>query len=158
MADTNQPSKKAAPVLSLAPDTGKPTIERGRRKNATWEANNAAIRDAYVRLIADLKRRPTIDEVCQMLGEGSLNSETVRKHINALKFEPIAHPLRILSDDVLLAVIESAKGGNAASQKLWFQVMEGWRESNIVEAQVDHTVSDTKFSVKVHKAGTKKDE
>lgn len=150
MADTTPTRTNAAPVVALAPDEGKPTIEKGKRRNNNWEANHAAIRDAYVRLIADLLRRPTVPEVVQMCG---LNYETVRKHINALKFEPIAHPLRVLTDDVLLAVVQGAKDGNAASQKLWFQVMEGWRESNIVEAQVDHTVSDTNFSIKVHRAG-----
>ena len=142
------------PIQSVAAPSDKPTVQNGKRKYATWEANHAAVRDAYVRLIGDLKRRPTTDEVAQM---STLSYDAVRKHLKEIKFEPIAHPLKVLSDDVLLAVFDSAKAGNAASQKLWFQVMEGWRESNIVEAQVDHTVSDTKFAIKVHKAGTPKE-
>ena len=138
--------------MALAPDDGKRTVDEGKRRNNNWETNHAVIRDAYVRLIQTLTRRPTIDEVCQMCG---LCSKTVGNHIKKLKFEPIAHPLRVLTDDVLIAVANAAKDGNAASQKLWFQVMEGWRESNVVEQEIAHTVSSTPFSIKVHRAGAK---
>jgi hypothetical protein len=151
MVEPGSEKPQAAPIVALAPASNTPTVEKGKRKNITWEANHAAIRDAYVRLIGDLKRRPTTDELAQMT---TLSPATIQNHLKKLKFEPIAHPLRVLTDDVLISIHASAVDGNAASQKLWMQVMEGWRESNIVEAQVDHTVSDTKFAVKVHKAGT----
>jgi hypothetical protein len=142
------------PARLPAEISNKPTVKNGKQRQSVWEINHAAIRDAYVSLISKLGRRPATAEVAEL---AQLSYDVTRKHIRDLKFEPIAHPLKVLTDDVLLGIYKSAVDGNAASQKLWVQVMEGWRESNIVEAQVDHTVSDTKFAVKVHKAGTPKE-
>lgn len=99
-------------------------------KNITWDLNHSIIRDSYVKLIKELKRKPTYDEVSK---ETNLSINTIKKHIDELKFEPLKHPLRVLSEDVLISIANSAKKGSAASQKLWMQICEGWSERQIME-------------------------
>jgi len=107
-------------------------------KNITWELNHSIIRDSYVELIKRLKRKPTYDEVSK---NTSLSINTIKKHIDTLKFDVSKHPSRILSDDILIAIASSAQLGSAASQKLWFQIMEGWTERQVMEHTGDINVN-----------------
>ena len=107
-------------------------------KNVSWQLNHSIIRDSYVKLIQELKRKPTIKEVSE---DSRLSPTTIDKHIKTLKFDPLKHPLRVLTDDVIISIISSAKNGSSASQKLWMQLCEGWSERTIVEheGQIDLT-------------------
>lgn len=111
-------------------------MAKGNR-NITWELNHSIIRDSYVKLIKAFVRKPTYDEVSV---DTKLSIKTIKNHIDTLKFEPQKHPLRVLSDDVLLAIASSARSGSSASQKLWFQIMEGWTEKQVVEHQGGITI------------------
>ena len=99
-------------------------------KNTTWDYNHSIIRNSYVKLIKNFKRKPTYDEVSK---DTDLSIPTIKKHIDELKFEPLKHPLRILTEDVMLAIENSAKKGSSASQKLWMQICEGWSERQIIK-------------------------
>ena len=99
-------------------------------KNITWDLNHQIIRDAYVKLIGSFKRKPTYQEVSN---DCNLSIKTIKKHIDTLKFDPLKHPLRILTDDVILAIAASARNGSSASQKLFMQICEGWTEKTINE-------------------------
>ena len=107
-------------------------------KNVSWQLNHSIIRDSYVKLIQELKRKPTIKEVSENC---NLCVDTINKHIRELKFDPLKHPLRVLTDDVIISIISSAKNGSAGSQKLWMQLCEGWSEKTIIEheGQIDLT-------------------
>ena len=98
-------------------------------RNNTWELNHAIIRDSYVKLIKKLKRKPTYPEVAE---DSKLSETTIKKHIDTLKFEPHKHPLRVLTEDVLLNIANCSRK-NAASQKLWMQLFEGFSERQIME-------------------------
>ena len=99
-------------------------------KNTTWDYNHSIIRDSYVKLIKNFKRKPTYDEVSKDI---NLSINTIKKHIDELKFEPLKHPSRILTEDVILAIANSAQEGSSASQKLWMQICEGWSERQIIK-------------------------
>ena len=99
-------------------------------KNITWEVNHRIIMDSYLKLIKKLGRKPTYEEVVQDTG---ISRATLQKHIAELKFEPQKHPLRILTDEVILSIYKSAQKGSSASQKLWFMLMEGWNEHQVIE-------------------------
>jgi len=105
-------------------------------KNTTWELNHSIIRDSYVNLIKNFKRKPTQNEVAI---ETKLSRNTIQKHISILKFEPHKHPLRILTDDVIMSIANSAMDGSHGSQKLWMQIIEGWSERQVIkhEGQID---------------------
>ena len=99
-------------------------------KNITWEINHQIIRDAYVTLIASLERKPTYKEVSEDCG---LSINTIKKHIDELKFNPVKSPLRILTEDVIMSIANSALEGSHGSQKLWMQILEGWSERTVLE-------------------------
>jgi len=112
-------------------------------KNKRWQEYHAAITSAYVHLISILSRTPTIREIEKELARpASINDpnkvplkmgvDTICKHLQELRFEPTEHPLRVLSDNVLLNIYNASKK-SPASQKLWFQLMEGYVEKSQVE-------------------------
>lgn len=96
-----------------------------KQKRKDWEINHALITEAYLSLVKERLRAPTVQEVADMLG---LTWDTVRKHVDELRFTPSTHPLRILTDKVIISIAQSAMEGNPGSQKLWMQLMEGWGE------------------------------
>jgi predicted transcriptional regulator len=100
------------------------------KKRRDKEANQALIHDTYVALIVQHKRQPIAREIAQACG---LTTKTIYKHLAELKFDPIAHPLRVLTDSVVISVYMSARKGNTSAQKFWFQLMEGWVENSSVD-------------------------
>lgn len=102
-------------------------------KNITWQKNQALIQNAYIKLIKNLKRCPTILEVS---GEVNLSIKAINNHIKEMKFKPLQNSLRALTPDVIKSIYETALKGSPASQKLWVQLMEGWREGIDIKADV----------------------
>ena len=101
-----------------------------KKKNLTWNRNHQLIHEAYLSLINELKRCPTIEQVSKRV---RLSERVIKLHIRELKFAPLESPLRVLTPDVLVSIYASARKGSAQSQKLWMQVMEGWNEKKEIE-------------------------
>lgn len=99
-------------------------------ENITWHVNQAIIQDAYIKLIKQLQRCPTMLEISEHV---NLSIKTLEKHVKDLKFEPTKELMRTLTPDVVMAIAESAKKGSSSSQKLWMQIMEGWTEKQEIE-------------------------
>lgn len=120
--------RKNTPKIKLtnkkAAQGGSPQQPPDPPRRNDWDANHAIIRDKFIELIRLNKRRPTIAEVSIASG---LSKTCIKEHISKLKFEPLKHDLRILTDDVMLTIYESARGGNSGSQRLWAELMEGWK-------------------------------
>ena len=123
-------------------------------KNITWELNHQLIRDSYMELIKRNQKKPTIKEVSD---DCRLSMTTINKHLKSLKFDPLRHPLRILTDDVLLAIASAAKGGSSSSQKLWMQVCEGWSEKQEITHGISPTLIDLVKKYKNEEQNEKKD-
>ena len=98
--------------------------------NISWDLNHSIIRDSYVKLIKELERKPTISEVVE---DSGLSRTTIKKHLKELKFNPVKSPLRILTEDVIMSIANSAMDGSHGSQKLWMQILEGWSERTVLE-------------------------
>lgn len=111
-------------------------------RNITWQVNQKVIQETYLQLIQELKRCPTTQEVSE---RAKLSVSTIDKHIAELKFEPVKNPLRTLTPDVIVSIYNSARKGNSASQKLWFQLMEGWSESQ--EIKFKNSIADLILSI-----------
>lgn len=149
-------------------DVAKAEKERQKR-NKGWEENHALITEAYLRLIKQLKRRPTLPEVQKEIARPAVENETLKiakklgidticNHLQQLEFNPIDSPLRILTDQVLISVANTAMKGSSASQKLWFQLVEGWKEGtelsgpNGAAIPITHNLDLSKLSVDELKA------
>jgi len=108
-------------------------------KNITWDLNHRIIRDSYIKLIKLYQKKPTIKEVSE---DCNLSMTTIDKHLKNLQFDPLKHPLRILTEDVILSIASSAKAGSSASQKLWMQICEGWSEKQEIMHGMTPTLTD----------------
>lgn len=117
---------------SLFPVVLKESEEQHRYKE--WDRNHVLIKEAYLTLMVDLLRFPTQTEVAVKC---DLSRETVNRHLSEMTFEPIKHPARILTDEVIKSIAQASFKGNSASQKLWLQVMEGWVEKTEQEIKND---------------------
>ena len=91
--------------------------------------NQALIQAAYVSLLQELKRCPTVLEVSKKI---NLSIHAITNHVKSLKFEPLGDAMRTLTPDVVASIYNSARKGQPASQKLWMQIMENWREGTDV--------------------------
>ena len=123
---SNKPSNRGEKKVGK-----KLVMDKGR--NITWQVNQALIQDAYLKLIIDLKRCPTRLEIEKETG---LSDTTIDKHIKEFQFEPTNESLRLLTPDVIASIYKSARKGNAASQKLWLILFEGFSE------RLEHTGKD----------------
>ena len=124
-------SKKKVPV-KVRKTSQKQKPENKRRFD--WDKNHILIQSTYISLIKDLQRLPTQTEISKACG---ISRETISKHFMTLKFEPMVHPARVLSDQVILSIAKSSFKGNASSQKFWMQLMEGWVEKTEHEVNGD---------------------
>ena len=99
-----------------------------RKRSSTWEKYHVVIQEAYVKVIEKKNGVcPTQVEVQKEIGYISLR--VVGEHMRTLRFDPTDHPLRILTDKVLLALCDACcKDRSPAAIKLWMQLFEGFRE------------------------------
>lgn len=114
----------------------KPSVEKKPRKKhkphkphkkrVDWEANQSVIRDAFMKLLKKYNRMPSSYEIAKQTG---LSASSVQTHFKDMKFEPLNHQARALTNDVVLSIARSAQKGNSQAQKLWMQIMEGWSET-----------------------------
>jgi hypothetical protein len=107
-------------------------IDKTRRRQ--WQEIHANVILAYTALIERFegKRPPTTKEVADFC---DLAVGTVKAHLAEISFKPLEHPLRILTDSVIMNIFESTRN-NAASQKLWMQLMEGFSETNTMDLKI----------------------
>lgn len=141
--------------------------EAKRKMRLDKELNQLKIKESFLALIAELSRRPTVDEVCQRSG---LSDKVVRNALKTIRFEAVKSPMRLLTDDVILKLYQRATGyehkavkfmtvsigmgcgsqveekeytehypPDAAAAKLWLQVVEGWTEKQEVKQKVEHS-------------------
>lgn len=121
MAKRNKKSDSETDSENQLPDIQNPS------RNFAWNSNHALIRDAYISILQEKKRRPTAQEVADRT---TLNITTVYGHLNAMKFDPQEPEFRLLTSDVLLSLYRSCvKYGKAAEVKLWMQIVEGMKFS-----------------------------
>jgi len=104
----------------------KPKKVETRPTRKDWETNHEALRVAFLKILKKKGSMPTAREMSKVTG---LSEASIYEHYKHLKFEPQYHQSRALTDDIILAVAQSARRGNSQAQKLWFQVIEGWKES-----------------------------
>jgi hypothetical protein len=125
------------------------------------ERNRELVQETMVKYYADHGKFPTSKVLQEFTG---LHFNTVCKHMKNIKFEPMKNPLRLMTPDVLAAIYRRAVGfeedathfssyegmvtetpyikkiaPDVSAQKLWLQVMEGWKEKS--EQDVKHSGS-----------------
>lgn len=90
-----------------------------KKRNKKWQENHIKIREAYVDLIQVIKRKPTLQEVSDVV---KISVNSVQKHISELRFNPETDETKILFDDLIISIIQHAMKGNAGMAKLAIQI------------------------------------
>lgn len=105
--------------------------------NITWQNNQTLIRGAFLKVLNKEKRAPQLNEISDATG---LSLTTLNKHMKSLNLNVITNKAKILSEDVVMAIYNSAIKGSAASQKLWAQLVEGWKETSDLNVNAGLTI------------------
>jgi DNA-binding transcriptional regulator YhcF (GntR family) len=117
------------------------------RKNAVhcqFEANQAVIAEAFIKIVSEKQRRPTYREVADFTG---FHYNTVRTHLKTLeetKFKDRFRAFRALTDHVILAQAKAAMSpgpGSAASAKLFLEIVEGIRPGMKIDINSNINIS-----------------
>jgi hypothetical protein len=94
-------------------------------KRRDWERNHAAITEAYITLIQELKYSPTQTQIAERC---KLSRESVNAHLKELKIEDVTPDIKLHTQRVLLGLTKKAETGDAPAVKLWMQLVHGWKE------------------------------
>ena len=125
-------------------------MAKKRGERADKAANHKVIKEAFLKLLKDKAKAPTIKELAEVTG---LSYQAVKAHIKTLKFDTEDSPYRVLSAEVFEAIYKRAIGyeeddlhfssykgdvtatpykkkiiPEVSAQKLWVQLVEGWSE------------------------------
>ncbi len=95
---------------------GQNSQDQKRKMRYDREMNQLAIKEAFLALIAELGRRPTVAEICERSG---LSDKVVRNALKTIRFEALKSPLRILTDDVLIKIFQRATGYEHEAVKIF---------------------------------------
>lgn len=83
------------------------------------------VHEGFMQYVKRYETAPSVEELADIL---DLDPRTVRSGIKSMNFDPIEHPLRVLTPDIILSIADSAKRGSVQAQKLWLQIFEGFSE------------------------------
>jgi hypothetical protein len=122
--------------------------------NSRYFENDALIKIAYMKVLDEQKRMPTLIEVGKMC---SLSSETVRQHLNAINLDEIIEPFNLLGSNVLQGLSERAKAGDAAAARLFFFLVFDKVERKEIKADIKADINaKVKVTVKIPDAIAKR--
>jgi len=111
---------------------------------ANWEETHAVIGQAFIDLVGELQKRPSIRDIAKHTGYGI---NTVHVHLREIKkksLEDRFEPLQVLSDRLLLKLFKTAQGGgkgSVAATKLFFQLVENWKPGMTIEMEESNDLS-----------------
>lgn len=117
----------------------KPTKTDKPKKKDTAQA----ISEAVYLILKDKKGLivPTYQDIADITG---LSTKTIERHYKDIQFKPLDTTQRALTPFVVNNLyLQTAKSTQAV--KLWFQLMEGWRENAEIETEdvkmnISHTI------------------
>lgn len=93
-------------------------------KNQIWEANNTKITMGISRLLQEIGRMPSKQELAEETG---LSRQTVHKHLKEYATHPLylmeMEAFRFMTSKVLAKVFKFAVNGDIAAAKLYFQIV-----------------------------------
>lgn len=87
-------------------------------------ADERAALHRLARLTDEFLAQDRIPDLDALAAAANMQPDTVKYYLQLLDFEPVCHPLRLKTDQILLALYRSANKGNVASIKLWLQLFE----------------------------------
>lgn len=103
------------------------SLTKTKERTYQWTSNHQVIRDKMFEYIKANNKMPTKTWLSKETG---MTKNTITNHINEINLAPQEHPLKIFTNDVLIATMKSAMNGSVRAQELWFSIMHGWNRGN----------------------------
>jgi hypothetical protein len=115
--------------------------------NKRYFENEALIKAAYMKVLKEQKRMPTLIEVGEMC---HISSETVRQHLKDIDINDLIEPFKLMGSNLLQGLTERAEAGDAAAARLFFFLIFDKVERKEIKADVNANVKATvKATVKI---------
>jgi len=114
--------------LKVKKQKGEIILKVKKRKDV--ETNRLLVEDAFVTIYEEKNRRPSHKELAI---KTHLSEKTIMRHLQMMDQPEWIKDLRVFTPKILLSLYERAKEGRAPEVKLWFQLVEGFRESHDVK-------------------------
>lgn len=92
--------------------------------------NNQAITKAMHTYIEKNGKMPSMVEISASTG---ISRQTISKHLDDLSLSNNIKKYRLMSDQVMDSMIKACDQGNAQAMKLYYQLVWGWKLSNLSE-------------------------
>jgi predicted transcriptional regulator len=117
------------------------------KHNRQYLENDALIKAAYMKVLKEQKRMPTLAEAGELCG---ITSETVRLHLKAIDINDLIEPFRLMGSNVLQGLTEKAEAGDAAAARLFFFLIFDKVERKEIKADIKADIdAKVKADVKV---------
>lgn len=114
---------------NAAPESTSEVVQVGGR-TVQWELTHGAIENAYIQLINELKRAPTMQEVADKC---NIHRNTVQRHCKDISLDDFRPSIKLHTGSVLLGLVKKAREGHAPEVKLFAQLIHGWVEKHSEE-------------------------
>jgi predicted transcriptional regulator len=97
-----------------------------KKRKRDFELNQVMILEAFLKLLNDKSRKPTLEEISNETG---LSMKTIDRHMKELSYDKYICDLKALTVNVMMGFYNKAKEGKAPEVKLWMQIVENWKET-----------------------------
>lgn len=121
--------------------------ENLKKVNKTKKTNKALIIKAIHQHFKENDIVPTLQEISEATG---LSTPTISKHMSELTLPSALESYRFLTDDMMKWILKSAEGGNAQSQKLFFQLVHNWRPPKFNDPEPKSAQNSTVYRIVMH--------
>ena len=119
---------KTAPLLSDSP----------KKHRRDWVETHQLIEKAFFEYVSAHKQRPSYRELAELTG---LDKGTIENHMKELSLPQLLEPFKVMSDKVMMGLVNGAIKGNPVNAKLYYELVHDWEEGTKVH--VDQTVKQT---------------
>ena len=118
-----------------------------KKLNKTKKTNKALIIKAIHQHFKENDIVPTLQEISDATG---ISTPTISKHMSELTLPSALESYRFLTDDMMKWILKSAEGGNAQSQKLFFQLVHNWRPAKYNDPEPSTQPHSTTYKIIPH--------
>jgi len=104
-----------------------------KKHTKEFRANHKIIKEAFIKFLKQNKTPPTLDELAKLTG---FHFQTVNNHLDELSLEDIAPRFKLMGEEVLTGMVQSAMKGESKSAKLFFKLIYKWNEKQEIDITV----------------------
>lgn len=127
-------------------------LNRQERKKEVYGVDTLRKKKVYFAMMEYMKRYRRVPDVEEIASIVDMPASAVQNILSKMQFTRIAHPLRVLTNDVLMSIYQSARRGTVEAQKLWMQLFEGYSPKDGMPEEVADNMGEFIKSIEMREA------